>query len=960
MKSAAEKGPVDGGLRMPRVTRKLTIVIVAALLVATTLVYSLVKTPQGSPPSASFEWSMQPRFEAGAYNESTQGQARFRCYVLPENTHRDPVCPTRPWVVTFDGSSSITSGDPSYAWTIANAECDSYAASRIVCRYAKLGTYDVTFRVADRWGRTDVASGNVTLDDKVVVVLGDSLAAGEGNPDTPRKIVGYNEVFGVQIPIISDPVWQDKRCHRSALSGHAQAAKAIEDSDPHVSVTFVDLACSGAGIQEGLLGPYVGQDYVAFTCPSHPTALTCPAGGISGARHFCPFPQGLWEDQCIEVLDPQVDQLERLLCPVPIATDFWGVNQGHCAQEPRRVDYLMMSVGANDLAFGWIVRLCTMDKSCQDELAAPLATLLGNLPSSFDRLNDAIRAKLNVDPKHVYVTEYPDVTRNDVGNFCHMLQGADEIAWDAIENWISLHPVETALIALEVAYFTALLPIPAVLLGMIAWAYAPALDGFTPDESQWAYNQVVLPLNRIVFEHAAAFGWTYVGGIMYLFRNHGACASDHWVNRLKESLWNQGDLVGTMHPNAAGHQLYRDRLVMFILQGAGPSFLPLPAYNSLRETVVSQESEAGWFTGQCTYALGNFGNPSCGSDAVGFTILVSDPNFISSASISINGIDVSDVILLPSSPPSPHDLGVRADFDCTPAPPAPTAPPSMICNHFVQSLTMQGWLLRIISEGRFHLRLTTWNQIYLASSSYEFDIAVDFVNPSVQGSISGGMAGLNGWFTSPPTLILVGSDTPMGSGMKGVEYSVDGGAPVLWEPCWWTSGAYACFVSARCWTSPSGDTVCWQVPLLCIGSGAAVETCHIHVTDDGIHQVEYWAVDLAGRRSSSQFIQLKIDKTAPVVSVDSAVDGNGRAVYLDTVTGSDSIAISFTATDAVGVTNVRCVLKSQMVELVVVDPCVGPQVFSNLARGRGYHFSAKALDDAGNVGLSIDFSWSVT
>ena len=40
--------------------------------------------------------------------------------------------------------------------------------------------------------------------------------------------------------------WQDESCHRSARSAQALAAAALERADPHSSVTFVHVACSGA------------------------------------------------------------------------------------------------------------------------------------------------------------------------------------------------------------------------------------------------------------------------------------------------------------------------------------------------------------------------------------------------------------------------------------------------------------------------------------------------------------------------------------------------------------------------------------------------------------------------------------------------------------------------------------------------------------------------------------------
>ena len=67
------------------------------------------------------------------------------------------------------------------------------------------------------------------------MVLGDSVAAGEGNPG-----------------------WQNSRCHRSAAAGALGAAAALERADRRSSVTVVHLACTGASINAGLLGDFAG------------------------------------------------------------------------------------------------------------------------------------------------------------------------------------------------------------------------------------------------------------------------------------------------------------------------------------------------------------------------------------------------------------------------------------------------------------------------------------------------------------------------------------------------------------------------------------------------------------------------------------------------------------------------------------------------------------------------------
>jgi len=108
------------------------------------------------------------------------------------------------------------------------------------------------------------------------------------------------------------PVWQNKRCHRSAKSGQALAALRIEQQDPKTSVTFVHLACSGAMVDEGVLGPYMGAE------PPSPTSPPIPP------------------------------QLERAFALV----------------DNREIDGLVMSIGGNNANFGPIVEACMAQELC--------------------------------------------------------------------------------------------------------------------------------------------------------------------------------------------------------------------------------------------------------------------------------------------------------------------------------------------------------------------------------------------------------------------------------------------------------------------------------------------------------------------------------------------------------------------------------------------------------------------
>jgi hypothetical protein len=108
------------------------------------------------------------------------------------------------------------------------------------------------------------------------------------------------------------PTWQDCPCHRSANSGQAQAALAVERADPRTSVTFLHLSCSGATILKGLRGDYEGI-----------------------------------EPDCADQHDnrPQIDQVRDLV-------------------GEREIDALLTSIGGNDAYFSKIVEACMVEESC--------------------------------------------------------------------------------------------------------------------------------------------------------------------------------------------------------------------------------------------------------------------------------------------------------------------------------------------------------------------------------------------------------------------------------------------------------------------------------------------------------------------------------------------------------------------------------------------------------------------
>jgi hypothetical protein len=159
---------------------------------------------------------------------------------------------------------------------------------------------------------------------------------------------------------------------RSSWAGPAQAALAIEQADPHSTVTFVSLACSGASIDKGLLGRHRGQP-------------------------------------------PQVDELARLLCN----------RTAGCSrpEQQRQVDALLISIGGNDLMFSEIITYCAtsifgctgLHMAAQSPVTQAVQAL-ATIGSKYVALFRAINATLSV--RAVYLTENADATVGDNGEYC--------------------------------------------------------------------------------------------------------------------------------------------------------------------------------------------------------------------------------------------------------------------------------------------------------------------------------------------------------------------------------------------------------------------------------------------------------------------------------------------------------------------------------------------------------------
>src|SRR6185437_4332350 len=156
-----------------------------------------------------------------------------------------------------------------------------------------------TVEVASGSAPTQKISTEIQVRDILIAGLGDSIASGEGNPDRAIALADDGFCFrsylgsataqyyrpsragykGGRACEASDPLqvwqrqsalWLNSACHRSLYSYQTRTALALAVQYPHIAVTYLPLACTGATISDGLLGAQRARE-----CPATKSASPC-------------------------------------------------------------------------------------------------------------------------------------------------------------------------------------------------------------------------------------------------------------------------------------------------------------------------------------------------------------------------------------------------------------------------------------------------------------------------------------------------------------------------------------------------------------------------------------------------------------------------------------------------------------------------------------------------------------
>ena len=282
--------------------------------------------------------------------------------------------------------------------------------------------------------------------DLLIVGFGDSFASGEGNPDVPVALAENSRVDNLYPKRATNDAsgsaeWMDQLCHRSLYSYQTRAALQVALENPHGAVTFMGYACSGAAVEEGILGP---QTYVEYVSRNDPSAKTESRGQPSkGARK-----------------DTQLYWFLREMCLEGVQNDngFWVCPNNHFR---RNVDYVFLSIGGNDIGFANLVAWATLREGIASRLAGLFgatvtpsdfaANMKNILPGAYAKLAKAFEiaiplahSNLEFDPSRIILTAYPDILVDENGQTCAGItngkQNEDQFAsnqsLDRFSSWL--------------------------------------------------------------------------------------------------------------------------------------------------------------------------------------------------------------------------------------------------------------------------------------------------------------------------------------------------------------------------------------------------------------------------------------------------------------------------------------------------------------------------------------------
>jgi hypothetical protein len=351
---------------------------------------------------------------AGKLLESCDRDGTLEDYLVPRD-HRIGV-----------GLAGTLPANTGCAWSLddgtgtprqAMARCDEEVKLRVA--YGRVTVASVDILLPDGTAQRVVA--DIQVRDILIAGLGDSIAAGEGNPDRPVRLSDEGFCFQRFLGTVRSEYyrpgrdgfignkscsfsstdesltevwarqsarWESGPCHRSLYGYQLRSALGLAVEASHVAVTFLPLGCSGAKIDAGFLASQRISE-----CPSPGTNAACPRTSPA-----------------------QIDELKDLMA------------KAHRRQPDRNLDLVLLTIGANDILFSGLIANVIIESTTDRILigrGGAIATiedsqkiLDNDLPSNFVKLRAALKPLVGGDFSRVVFVTYGNPVLTSGNTLC--------------------------------------------------------------------------------------------------------------------------------------------------------------------------------------------------------------------------------------------------------------------------------------------------------------------------------------------------------------------------------------------------------------------------------------------------------------------------------------------------------------------------------------------------------------
>ncbi len=282
-----------------------------------------------------------------------------------------------------------------------NATCNEEVKAHLL--YGRPTTVSVDIVLTD--GTALRLVNDIQVRDALIAGMGDSIAAGEGNPDRAVRLSDEGFCFkrfdgleyyrpgragfsgnkscntmagddgGARDWARQSARWLSGPCHRSLYSYQMRTALELAVENKHIAVTFIPLGCSGATINAGFLNSQRARE-----CPSPGTGAAC-----SGTARA------------------QIAELTELLATA------------RRYRADRNLDLVLLTIGANDILFSGLIANVIVEPGTERSLLSSGGIIASvqdaekvldrELPANFARARAALKPLVGGNlSRVVYVT----------------------------------------------------------------------------------------------------------------------------------------------------------------------------------------------------------------------------------------------------------------------------------------------------------------------------------------------------------------------------------------------------------------------------------------------------------------------------------------------------------------------------------------------------------------------------